>query len=129
MSASEANIASLLAADDARYRATMAGDLAALDALLTEDFTYTHNAGFTDEKAAYIGRIASGIVRYSDGNRVSANTRIHGDTGIMTGHMRMIANLAEGSVQLDNIFLAVWVNKNGAWRLAAWSSTTRQPDA
>jgi Domain of unknown function (DUF4440) len=124
----DAAIASLLAADDARYRATMASDVAALDALLTGDFTYTHNAGFIDHKAAYLERISSGVVRYSDGERVSADTRIHGDAGIMSGHMRMVANLLDGPVQLDNAFLAVWVRHGGVWRLAAWSSTTRQVD-
>lgn len=125
---SEADVISLLAADDERYRATMASDIQALDALLTDDFTYTHNAGFTDDKSAYLGRLASGVVRYSDGGRFHAVTRIHGDTGIMTGLMRMVAHLAEGPVQLDNVFLAVWVRKSGSWRLAAWSSTMRQAD-
>ena len=123
-----AGMASLLKADDERYRATMASDVAALERILTEDFTYTHNAGFTDDRAAYLARIASGVVRYSDGRRVKAATRIHGHTGIMTGHMRMVANLADGPVQLDNVFLAVWLRQSGEWRLAAWSSTTRQPD-
>lgn len=122
----QADIASLIAADDARFRFTMASDVAALGALLTDDFTYTHNAGFIDDKAAYLGRIASGVVRYSDGQRVFADTRIHGDTGIMTGHMRMVANLADAAVQLDNVFLAVWVRAGAGWSLAAWSSTTRQ---
>ena len=127
--AGSAELAALLAADDERYRATMASDVVALGALLTDDFTYTHNAGFTDDKTAYIARIASGVVRYSDGERVRADTRIHGDCGIMTGHMRMVANLADGPVQLDNVFLAVWLRDAEGWRLAAWSSTTRQPDA
>lgn len=123
----DGDVAALLQADDDRYRATMASDVAALARILTEDFTYTHNAGFTDDREAYLARIASGVVRYSDGRRVSAATRIHDDTGIMTGHMRMVANLADGPVQLDNVFLAVWLRLGGVWRLAAWSSTTRQP--
>ena len=36
---SEADISLLLEADDERYRATMASDVQALDALLTDDFT------------------------------------------------------------------------------------------
>ena len=125
----DAAIELLLAADDARYRFTTDADVSALVALLTEDFTYTHNAGFTDDKAAYVGRIASGAVRYSDAERVAAEVRIRGDTGIMTGHMRMIANLRDEAVQLDNVFLAVWLREKGAWRLAAWSSTSRQAEA
>ena len=125
---SAADCASLLAADDSRYAALVACDLDALDALLTDDFTYTHNAGFTDDKAAYLGRIRSGGVYYTDPQRVSANPRVHGDAGIITGHMRLVANLPDQAVQLDNIFLAVWVREQGRWRCAAWSSTTRGAD-
>ena len=115
----------LLAADDARYRALMASDVEALDRLVTDDFTYTHNAGYCDDKTAYLDRIRRGAVRYSDWDRVSANIRIHGDAGVMTGHMRMIANLPDQAVQLDNLYLAAWVRLGGQWRLAAWSSTSR----
>ena len=96
----------LLRADDQRYERIMASDLAALDAMLTEDFTYTHNTGFIEGKAAYLGRIADGTVRYSDGERVSHDTRIHGAAGIMTGHMRMSVNARGQVFQLDNLFLA-----------------------
>jgi Domain of unknown function (DUF4440) len=115
----------LLAADDARYRALMASDVEALDRLLTDDFTYTHNAGYCDEKAAYLDRIRRGAVRYSDWDRVSANIRIYGDAGVMSGHMRMVANLPDQAVPLDNLYLAAWMRLQGQWRLAAWSSTTR----
>jgi hypothetical protein len=115
----------LFAADDARYRALMASDVETLDRLLTHDFTYTHNAGYCDDKAAYLDRIRRGAVRYSDWDRLSADLRIYGATGIITGHMRMIANLPDRAVQLDNLYLAVWVMVGRQWRLAAWSSTSR----
>lgn len=115
----------LIAADDYRFDRLMASDVAALDRLLTDDFTYIHNAGFIDSKADYLERIASGKVFYTDGGRVSASVRIHGDSGIMTGHMRMVANLPDMAVQLDNIFMSVWIFREGRWLLAGWSSTSR----
>jgi hypothetical protein len=115
----------LLAADDARYRALMASDVEALGRLLTDDFTYTHNAGYCDDKTAYLDRIRTGAVRYSDWDRVSATIRFYGGAGVMTGHMRMVANLPGEAIQLDNLYLAVWIILGGQWRLAAWSSTSR----
>lgn len=115
----------LLAADDARYAALAASDTLALAGMFTDDFSYTHNAGFTDTADAYLGRIRNKGVRYSDGHRVAADVRIHGDTGIMSGHMRMKAHLPDTVVQLDNIFLAVWLFRARHWKLSAWSSTTR----
>lgn len=116
----------VLAVDEARYRALMASDVDRLDHLLTEDFIYIHNAGFYDDKVAYLGRIRRGDVRYSDWHRVSAQIRIYGSTALMTGHMRMVANLPDQAIQLDNLYLAIWVLIDGDWRLASWASTSRQ---
>ena len=117
---------SLLRADDLRYALTCSSDADALEKLLTDDFTYTHNAGYTDDRHSYVNRIRTGGVFYTDGGRVSENLRIHGSTGIMTGHMRMVANVPGQAIQLDNIFLAVWLfGEEHGWRLAAWSSTSR----
>lgn len=116
----------LLRADDLRYAMIMASDVAALDAILTDDFTYTHNTGFIEGKAAYLARIADGTVRYSDGERVSHDTRIHSTTGIMTGHMRMKVHARDQVFQLDNLFLAAWVYEDDIWRLAAWASTANR---
>lgn len=117
----------LLRADDDRYARIMASDVAALGAMLTDDFTYTHNTGFIEGKAEYLARIADGTVRYSDGERLSHDTRIHGTTGIMTGHMRMKVHARDQLFQLDNLFLAAWLFEGGAWRLAAWASTANRP--
>ncbi len=117
----------LLRADDHRYERIMASDVAALDAMLTDDFTYTHNSGFIEGKTAYLARIADGIVRYSDGERVSHDSRIHGTASIMTGHMRMNVHASGKVFQLDNLFLAAWVFEGEAWKLAAWASTAIKP--
>jgi hypothetical protein len=117
----------LLRADDYRYDRLLASDVAALDAMLTDDFTYTHNSGFIEGKAEYLGRIADGAVRYGRGERLSHDVRIHGATAIMTGHMRMMVHASDRDIQLDNLFLAVWVFEGGTWRLAAWASTAYRP--
>ena len=117
----------LLRADDRRYDRIMASDAAALDTILTDDFTYTHNTGFIEGKADYLRRIVDGTVRYSDGERVRHDTRVRGATGIMTGHMRMKVHARDQVFRLDNLFLAAWVFEDDAWRLAAWASTAIKP--
>ncbi len=116
----------LLRADDRRYERILASDVAALDAILTDDFTYTHNTGFIEGKSDYLRRIADGTVRYSDGKRVRHDTRVHGTAGIMTGHMRMKVHARDQVFQLDNLFLAAWVFEDDTWRLAAWASTANR---
>jgi hypothetical protein len=118
---------SLLAADDARYRALNTSDLATLDALLLPEFTYTHSSGYTDLKNAYLDRVRNGIVYYRQASRVSAASRVYGNAGIMSGHMRMIVHMGEQRFPLENLFLAAWIFVDGAWRCAGWSSTTHNP--
>jgi hypothetical protein len=117
----------LLRADDRRYERLMASEVAALDAMLTDDFTYTHFSGFIEGKADYLARIAQGAVTYGRGERLHHDVRIHGDTGIMTGHMRMPVHAPARTIQLDNLFLAVWLFEGGEWKLAAWASTANRP--
>lgn len=117
----------LLRADDDRYDRLLASDVAALEAMLTDDFTYTHNTGFIEGKSAYLERIAEGAVRYGRGERVNHDVRIHDRAGIMTGHMRMAVHARGRIIQLDNLFLAVWIFHGDRWRLAAWASTANRP--
>ena len=44
----------------------------------------------------------------------------------MTGHMRMPVHAPGRTIQLDNLFLAVWVFAADDWKLAAWASTANR---
>jgi len=49
--------AAVIAADDARYRAMIAGDVARLDGLLSPDLVYTHSDGKSENKSEYLATI------------------------------------------------------------------------
>ena len=56
--------AAVLALDEARFDAQVAGDKARLEELLAEELHYTHSNALVDTKASYIDSIISGRVRY-----------------------------------------------------------------
>ena len=51
-------------ADEARYRAMIAGDARALGSLLAEDLSYTHSSGLNETKSQYLASFACGRLRY-----------------------------------------------------------------
>ncbi|HEY3697078.1 nuclear transport factor 2 family protein [Phenylobacterium sp.] len=120
----------VLEADDRRRAATMAGDADALEALLTPDFTYTHNTGFREGRAAYVARVRNRQVEYVSMERLFAGVRVHGGVALVDG-LASMTNRAPPAGPLrtsKTLYLAVWVLSNGQWRMAAYASTLARSD-
>lgn len=116
-------------ADQARYEAMQAADTRALEALLSPDFTYVHRNGLSETRDQYLRRLQAREVEYGRARREDVELRLHGDTAVMTGRLRMGLRFAGGRapVELDNRFLAVWIKFEAGWQLVAWSSTAISP--
>lgn len=116
-------VTAVLAADAARYRAMREGDLAALEALLAEDLSYTHSNGARDDKAAYLAAMASGRFRYLETSAEAVASRRHGPVVVLDGRARFRAMIDGVERMLDNRFLSVWTHDGRRWRMSAWAST------
>ncbi len=113
----------LNAAADARVAALVAGDVAALGAILSDDLHYIHSSGVADTKEVFLANLVSGktkYVEYVPGERSwrfpapgiaiesgKARIKVVNDTGPMTVHLS---------------YLATWREENGQWRFLAWQS-------
>lgn len=113
-------------AEEARLAAMCAGDAKALEALLADEFVYTHANGNTDSKESLIARIAEGKTRHSDAALVAFSARRYGDTAVALGHFTMTVESPTYTVALDNLFLAVWVRGIGGWQQVALQSSPRK---
>lgn len=115
----------VFAADDRRLAASVKGDTATLREVLTEDFTYIHNTGFREGRAPYLARMEEAGVQITAMNRLSASVRQVGDVVLVDGeasmHYRMPPSAPEASFR--SLYLAVWKQTGGAWRLHAYAST------
>ena len=113
-------------AEEARLSAMCAGDAAALEAMLAEEFVYTHANGNIDSKESLIARIAAGTTRHSDAVLVDFSSRLYGDMAVGHGHFTMTVESPTYKVALDNLFLCVWVRRAGSWQQVALQSSPRK---
>jgi hypothetical protein len=116
----------VLAADDARLKATIVHDADALDALLAPGFTYVHSNGRREDRAAYIEGARAARVPFVAFDRLAASVRfLDGCTALVDGSARIAyrPDPAAPAVELRTLYLAVWTSHEGSWRLAAYAST------
>lgn len=122
--------AEVRAADDERVAATLAGDGARLDAVLSEGLYYAHSSGAIDTKAAFIGALTSKRVTYEAITYLKREFLLAGDDIVlMTGRGRFRAGLTGQPNELDLNFLGVWRREAGRWRFLAWQSSRNPPPA
>jgi ketosteroid isomerase-like protein len=118
------DVRAVLAAEDRRYRAMQAADLATLDEVCADELSYAHSSGARDTKGEYLGKVRSRYYVYLRIDHPVERVEVVGDTAIVVG--RMTADLlVQGSPKtIDNLALAVWTRAPGGWRLLAYAPTS-----
>jgi hypothetical protein len=114
----------ILAAEAERQRALVDADLAALGTLCADELRFTHASGSVQTKYRLFAALESGRLDY-----VSIKTRdeivnVYGETGVLSGDAAVQVQLPRGRRRtIDNVYTAVYVKRDGAWRLVAYQST------
>ena len=114
----------ILALEEKRFAAMVAGDVAALDALLDDGLVYTHSSGVVDDKASYLEAIGSGRTRYVSQKRFDERVRMRGDCALVTGRAEIEVEVNGVHKSLRLRYLDVWVKTPRGWKFAAWQSTS-----
>jgi len=113
----------LRAADDERVAATIAGDKARLNAIMSDDLHYAHSSGAVDTKTSYIETVSGGKTKYVGIDYEQRDfTFPSPDIALMTGRAHMRVTTATGGVDMMASFLAVWRQEQGHWHFLAWQS-------
>ena len=113
----------VLDAQDRRFALTAGGDLDELDRLLTDDMNYTHSTSTVDTKAEFIASLRSGRVRYVSIDPEQRSVRIYGHTAVVQGIAHVLVKVGERDVDVRLRFTELYVEKDGAWKMALWHST------
>ncbi|MBI1787546.1 MAG: nuclear transport factor 2 family protein [Acidobacteria bacterium] len=103
--------------------ATMRGDIAALEKLLSDDLTYTHSSGRLETKAQFIAAVKSGSIQYQGVDYDQITVRLYGDTAIAASAPKMKVASQGQTNSFQARFLRVWAKKQGRWQLVAHQST------
>ena len=119
--------AQVVAADELRQVAMMAGDVDALGALLSDELVYVHTTGDTDTKVSYLEAVRSGFVRYRHLEHVDQSVVVRPESVITAGRQVGLSLLRGEPRLIDSAYLSVWVLEDGVWRLGAWHATVHAP--
>lgn len=111
------------AADAKRITAMVKGDAAELGALLAEELTYTHTTGQVESREEFLASISAGKLDYESIERTEDQTRIYGNTAVVSGRADMKVKAQGKDLALAIRFTAVWVKGEKGWRMVAWQST------
>jgi len=114
----------VLALEERRRQALLAGDWDAVAALLSEALVYVHSTGASDDRASYLRKLREGQIRYRqlafEGLRVGGGP----DLALVHGGMRAEVLKPEGVKAVASRYLVVWAREpDGRTRLLAHQGT------
>jgi hypothetical protein len=114
-------VSMILRLETKRIAAMVSKDLTVLEALLSDDLTYTHSGGTTDTKASFITLIKE-RGRYQGVDYVNPQVipLPGGNTVVVRGRAEI---RLEGVPSYTVLFLDVWALRDGAWKMVAWQAT------
>lgn len=119
--------AELLRLEDERSRAVLAGNIAVLERLMSDDIVYTHSTGRLDTKRSFIASITSGTVKYRRIHRRDAVASVRNGFGFLTGAIEIDV---EAGGQLRHLVLRysnVWEQTPKGWQQILWQTTPIPP--
>jgi hypothetical protein len=125
---SDAKLAAVQAADDARVAAMKLGHREKLDGIFSDDLHYAHSTGEVDTKGSLIDKLTSGKTKYQSIDYEKRDFTFPAPSiALMTGRVHIRASTGENTT--DNVlsFLAAWRLEKGHWRFLAWQSCKLPP--
>ena len=105
---------SVLIAEEQRRQAMLSGDIATLEALLSEGLVYVHSTGGRDTKTSYLDKMASGSLKYLTLSFEDLQVHAAGPGEMVTGRMSAEVIIGGQSKAVLSLFLTVWMPVLGA---------------
>jgi ketosteroid isomerase-like protein len=113
----------IVAHEDRRFAAMVAGDGEALGRLLHDGLVYTHSSASVDTKASFIDAVVTKRSGYQKIERPEQKVTVYGDSAVVAGQARIELQNASGHRVLNLRFTDVWVKGPSGWQMVAWQST------
>jgi hypothetical protein len=110
-----------------RFRAMTEADVPTLDRLLSGDLVYTHASGWRQTKAEFLASLRSRELIYHSFASQDFKARSYGNTVLVTGRASGKVKSKGQELNVDLLYLEVYVKQDGRWQLAAWESTRVAP--
>jgi len=115
------------AADERRIQATVGGNIATLEKLLSDELMYAHADGRVQNKAQYITALATNQTKYVSVEPQEVTFQsIDTDAATLSGRAKLTVESNGRQLSFTLRFLAVWRREDGHWRLLAYQSCQLQ---
>jgi uncharacterized protein (TIGR02246 family) len=101
-----------------RNKALVAGDVAAIDRLYSDDYTSAVGSTFRT-KPEVLADLKSGTLKLEASSNDETNVRVYGNTAVVTGKTTSKVTDRGADTSGQSYFTRVYVNQNGRWRLVA----------
>lgn len=125
MGAQSGEAAAVLDAQTARYRASVARDLQALDRLIADEMAYGHSNGSVDPKASYLKAVEGG--RYKNFVPQGMKVDMYDRAAVVTGRLAVTAGTAGQEATVTFRIIDVYVRRADRWQLVHTQSTRIDP--
>lgn len=122
--------AELVELEHRRCRAITDADIAALERLNSDDLTYTHTGGQTEDLQSFLSNIARYPREITRGDDLTV--RVYGDVAVMTGTLHATFPARDGGgepIALDSHALQVWIKQLDGWKQSAFAASAQLPDS
>ena len=117
----------VLAVDEARRKAMLEANVAALDRILAADVTIFWGDGTEDNKVSTLELFRSQRLHYDQLEYFNTRVRLFGKTAVLTGEARIKAAGDTEKISYLVRSTRVYVDQNGRWRLVANQTTRVKP--
>jgi len=103
-------------------------DLNALEPMRAQDLIYCRANGRCESKAQLLQSLKSGRIRYRAVNILSLRPRTAAGAVIVNGSIAVDGTMDGEVVNMQMVYMAVYVRRDARWRLPAWQAA-RLPGA
>lgn len=114
----------VLALEERRRQALLAGDLPALQGLLDDKLVYVHSTGVCDRKDSYLAKLSGGSLKYLELVFSDLQVQRLQQAAVVSGRMTAVVSRDGQQKHVASLFMTVWAGgADGVWRLHAHQGT------
>ena len=106
-----------------RAAAVTKADVAALEAVTSDDYTLIDRNGRVRDKAQTMSAIKTGDIKITSNEVSDLKVRVYGDTAVVTGRADTKGTIGGRDVSGPMLFTRVYVKKSGRWQSVAFQQT------
>lgn len=112
---------------EARFMSALAGDIAALEPLLADDFLYATSGGTVLDRSGLLEHLRSGATRVDRVVAEELRKLRHEGLVVTMGHLVVDARQGGKSFQVRSRYVHVWIETDAGWQLLVRESDVPPP--